>query len=218
MPVIDDTRTRLIDAAGQVFAEKGFRAANVREICQLARANVAAVNYHFGDKEQLYLESVRSAYQSCAANVPLPQWPNGTPPAQKLRDFVQTLLRRVLSEREPAWHMQLWMRELAQPTSACAEWVREYVRPMAQLLGGVLREILPSTDPKQITLIAFSIVGQCLHYRLSRPVVALLVGEQEHSTYTIERLTEHITNFSLAALGLSPPLGTKGVSHEVDRA
>src|SRR5688572_30118103 len=112
MVVADDTRTRLIDAAGEIFAEKGFRAANVREICRQAGANVAAVNYHFGDKEQLYLETVRDAYQSCAASVPLPQWPPDTPPAVKLRDFVWTLLSRVLADREPAWHMQLWMREL----------------------------------------------------------------------------------------------------------
>lgn len=210
MAEADDTRTRLIDAAGQVFADKGFRSANVREICQKAGANVAAVNYHFGDKERLYLDAVRSAYQTCAANVPLPTWASGTPPADKLRDFVRTLLSRVLAEREPAWHMQLWMRELAQPTSACAEWVREYVRPMAQMLGEILQEILPNADPTRITLSAFSVVGQCLHYRLNRPVIALLVGAEEHGKYTVELLTEHITRFTLAALGLAPPLSKKG--------
>lgn len=210
MEEVDDTRTRLIDAAGQVFADKGFRSANIREICQKGGANVAAVNYHFGDKERLYLEAVRSAYQTCAAHVPLPSWPPGVPPAEKLRDFVRTLLSRVLAEREPAWHMQLWMRELAQPTSACAEWVREYVRPMAELLGDILREILPEADPTLITFCAFSVVGQCLHYRLNRPVIALLVGDQEHRRYTVELLTEHITRFTLAALGLAPPLTAKG--------
>ena len=49
-----ETRRRLLDAAGEVFAEKGFAKATVREICQKAEANIAAVNYHFGDKEKLY--------------------------------------------------------------------------------------------------------------------------------------------------------------------
>ena len=48
-----NTRQRVLEAAGEVFAERGFRAATVREICQRAKANLAAVNYHFGDKERL---------------------------------------------------------------------------------------------------------------------------------------------------------------------
>jgi AcrR family transcriptional regulator len=204
----DDTRSRLIDAAGQVFAEKGFRAANVREICQLARANVAAVNYHFGDKDQLYRETVRTAYRTCADRTPLPTWLPGTPPATKLRDFIRTLLTRVTVDREPAWHIQLWMRELAQPTDACAEWVGEFIRPMAEMLGGILGEILPPTAPMTDNILtAFSIVGQCLHYRLNRPVIVQLVGEEEYRKYTVEHLTEHISRFSLAALGLAAPLG-----------
>ena len=68
----ESTRRRLLEAAEVIFAEKGFKHANVREICQQAGANVAAVNYHFGGKEQLYIETVRHAYQSLSKGAQLP--------------------------------------------------------------------------------------------------------------------------------------------------
>jgi AcrR family transcriptional regulator len=60
----DDTQQRLLEAAGQVFAERGYEAATVREICQRADVNIAAVNYYFRDKERLYIEAVKSACRS----------------------------------------------------------------------------------------------------------------------------------------------------------
>ena len=59
----DLTKARLLEAAGEEFAEKGFELARVRAICERAGANLAAINYHFGDKEQLYVEVLREAHR-----------------------------------------------------------------------------------------------------------------------------------------------------------
>src|SRR5947209_3396397 len=80
-----DTRQRVLEAAGAIFAARGFEAASVRDICDRAGANVSAVNYHFRSKEQLYVEAVRHAYESIAERVPLPAFPPGMPARQRLR-------------------------------------------------------------------------------------------------------------------------------------
>jgi AcrR family transcriptional regulator len=197
----DQTRQQLIDSAGPLFAERGFRATTVREICELAKANQAAINYHFGDKENLYIECVRHAGESCLARIPMPTWPEETPAPQKLRDFIRMFLNRVAVDHEPAWQGQLIMREMVLPTKACAEFVKEYVRPNFGVLKGILDELLPPhVDVRTRQLIGFSIVGQILHYRSARPVLIMLVGQEAFQSFDVDTLTDHITKFSLAAI------------------
>ncbi len=204
----DATQGRVLEAAGQVFADKGFEGATVREICQRAGVNIAAVNYYFRDKERLYIEAVKSACHDPAGHFPLPAWPEGTPGLVKLRDFIQTMVRRMVDNHRTQWHRQLFLREMAQPTAACAELVREGIRPMAEVLSGILGELMPDVPQAKRWLIGFSIVGQCLFYRLAQPIVTMLVGEEEHRRYDATLLAEHITQFTLAALGQEKPLMT----------
>jgi len=50
-----DTKERLLRAASKVFAQRGYREATIAEICHKAGSNVAAVNYHFGGKDAVYI-------------------------------------------------------------------------------------------------------------------------------------------------------------------
>lgn len=128
---LDDTKSRIIEAAGQIFGQKGFEGATIREICQLAQANVAAVNYHFGDKQRLYFEQPRACDLWRAEQVPLPAWTADTPASVKLRDFIETTLARMMNEKGArTWHVQVirFARFLCL-TGACQELVRDYIRP-----------------------------------------------------------------------------------------
>jgi TetR/AcrR family transcriptional regulator, regulator of cefoperazone and chloramphenicol sensitivity len=197
----DTTRLRIIEAAGEVFANKGFQAATVREICQSAGANIAAVNYYFGDKQRLYIETVKQAQRWRIERAALPQWSLDTPAADKLAGFVRTFILRIRSGPGDTWHTRLMMRELQQPAEACAAVVEESIRPQFEMLVSILRELLPTGTPEEkLHLTAFSVVGQCLFYHLADPVVRMLAGPEEYAGYDVDKLARHVTQFVLAAL------------------
>ncbi|HUQ68237.1 MAG TPA: CerR family C-terminal domain-containing protein [Planctomycetaceae bacterium] len=205
----EDTRNRLIQSAGTIFAEKGYEAASVREICQAAEANIAAVHYHFGEKRQLYVAAVREAQCCQAEAIPFPEWPADMPADERLRQFIRTMFERMLDADRPKWHLQLMLRELAHPTEACEAVVNDYIRPMADNLRSILRDLLPAdlSEPERWR-IGFSIVGQVLFYYLNQPIIRLLIGPDAHASLTVDDLANHVARFSLAALGYAPPMVT----------
>src|SRR5712672_3065728 len=92
-----ETRQRLLEAAGEVFAEHGFRNATIREICEKAKANIAAVNYHFGDKEELYA-AVFDYARTCAVAQFTDLTSPGTPVEERLHTFIRAVLKRFFDE------------------------------------------------------------------------------------------------------------------------
>lgn len=199
----DTTRARILDAAGAIFAEHGFEKATIREICARAEVNLASVNYHFGDKQKLYVETIRYAHQDAVEQAPLPEWPTATPAAQKLRDLVHNMIQRMLVVKRMPWQTQLMMREFTQPTGVCQQFADEYIKPHFALMLEVIGELVPEATPLfRRRQIAFSLIGQCTFYRFHGPVIGLLVPAQElQECFSTEQLADHISQFMLAALG-----------------
>lgn len=200
----DETRQRILDTAEVIFAEIGFEPTTVRAICERAGVkNIGAINYYFRGKENLYAETVKNALQCCSEGLPFPNWAPDTSAVQKLRDFIRVMMSRFLrAPRVSA--MQLMMREFSQPSPACHEAVLQHIQPMAQLLHDILMELLPDTPAEKRWLIGFSIVGQCIYYRQNRAVGEILMGEA-FAQLNVDRLSDHVTSFTLAALGFAPP-------------
>jgi TetR/AcrR family transcriptional regulator, regulator of cefoperazone and chloramphenicol sensitivity len=197
-----ETRERLITAAARLFAEQGFERVTVREICRAAGANVAAVNYHFGDKLGLYTAVVKSAIAEMrTARDTVIGAAERTRPEDKLRTYIRAYIERVLAADRDAWVHRLMAREMADPTPALDLIVEQAIEPRVQYLAGIVRELLDcdSADVRIPATVA-SIHGQCLIY-VPTPVSARLSGYRRSVTAAdVDRIATHIADFSLAGI------------------
>lgn len=197
----EDTRLRILNAAGPVFASHGFERATVRRICLAAGVNVAAVGYYFGDKMGLYLEVIRRIRLRREAPYPLPDDQRVAAEERLYRRIFILLSRMLMDQGEPNWEAQLMMREMHQPTAAFEEMVQQYFRPMFEQLNEILASLYPASTPEPVLQqMAFSIVGQCLYHRIGGATVrAMVPAAVREEFFNIDALARHITAVTLAA-------------------
>ena len=203
-----DARHRLLAAAQEVFADFGYEGASVRQICTRAGVNIAGVNYHFGDKERLYIETVKQAH-GCMSPVGKIEYPAGTKATVKLEQFIRGIVPEMHAPASPS-ALKLMMRELAHPGKAAGVVVEEFIRPMAFQLLAIVREILPGASEEKLLMTGFSIISQCLYYRQNRPVSELIFGKERLEAIDSDMVSDHIVEFVFRALNLVPPTRTEG--------
>jgi AcrR family transcriptional regulator len=201
------TRDRLLEAAGIEFAANGYEGTSIRAICRRAGAsNLAAVRYYFGGKAQLYVQAVLEAHRCGGADLSEQEWNSGTP-QERLRRFVSHFFTRVLAiGRKSSWHDDLMLREMIRPTQACRTLVESVIKPRFRRLRAIFQELAPWADARRLNALCFSVIGQCLFYRTTRPVTVRLVGRQALGALDHDFLTDHVTRIALAAIGHAPPL------------
>jgi len=196
----EGTRQRLLDAAADVFAAGGYRRATIAEICRRAGANIAAVHYHFGDKQGLYAAVFDYALQRATT-----EEANGGPetagtPEERLRVQVTSFVRRLLDPRRPAWIARLMAHELIEPSEVLDRLVRNRMRANHEQIADAVRDLLgPEATPETVRLCTLSVISQCVFYRHSAAVVTRLYPDLVPSR-EIDRIAEHVTCFSLAAI------------------
>jgi TetR/AcrR family transcriptional regulator, regulator of cefoperazone and chloramphenicol sensitivity len=195
----DPTRDKLLDVAGRIFADRGYRATTIREIASAAGANVAAVNYHFGDKLGLYTEAVQQSMHAAELDAMKNALNQHAPPQDILRDVVRVRLRGICRQDRPDWYFRILAHELAEPTPALRQLINKVGRPifqrMLELIGGMIG--LPADDDKT-RLCAVSVMGQILVYIFARPLLAGVWPELKMTPEQIDRIADHVADFSLA--------------------
>lgn len=202
---VSETKKRILDAAYKVFAQSGFQHTTVREICALAGVNVAAINYHFGDKKGLYLATLKHFQAAVTLKYPLnSETTKSYRPEKRLELFVWQFVSRAhgCPEGESPRFWQLMVRELMEPTEGLDVIIEEMIRPMYTLLSSIVLEILGknATEPT-VRLCCASVIGQCLFFFYAQPVIKRLFPGRKLSTEAKMKLAAgHILRFSLNAI------------------
>ena len=197
----ENTRDKILNAAGEVFAEQGFEGATVRAITERAGVNLAAVNYHFRDKAELYTLvvldacSARAAWRDAMAEAP-------DSPEERLRSLIYHFLQYLLDPDRPPWKRRLMAREMANPTGALDELVEKHIRPLRnEFLIPTLRELTGDKfNRRQLGLICISVMGQCHYFLQGQPIIERLNPDFKIGKAEIAEIAEHITRFSLAGI------------------
>jgi len=198
------TRERLLQAALEVFAEHGYRAATIREICGRAEANVAAVHYHFGDKRKLY-EAIYGHLFETLQERRTAFLPPDAAPEVRLRVHIRTLFEEIFccegnSDRQ-AQLSKLYLNEMVRPTEALDRIVSEHFEPDARRLYEIIAALLDTTPTDPITIdCAASVIGQILYYHHALPIISRLHPERPSVAERLDAIIEQVWLFSLGGI------------------
>ncbi|NQU10292.1 CerR family C-terminal domain-containing protein [bacterium] len=197
-----ETRKRILESACAVFVEKGFHDATIAEICRGAQTNTASVNYHFRDKESLYVEVWKHCARQAADLYPVDGGvPPGASAADRLRGHIGALLKRMTDTGRLGHFHRLHMKEMTNPTGLIDEVIKEIRQPYREQVRKVLRELLgPQATTRAVDLVEMSVIGQCIKARFG-PEPKFLGPPPALTAAQVEQLVDHITRFSLAGLG-----------------
>lgn len=195
-----ETRQRILDTACRLFAEKGYRGTTVALICREAGANIAAVNYHFGSKENLYQRAWRHAHDRLLAQVP----PDGgvasdESPQQRLRGTIRAGLQRAMLG--DAIEFRIIRNEMANPTGLLRQVIDDAIRPIRSAMQRILRELLgPQATNMDVELCEVCVVAPFMHITHRRQ------AEKHHGLAPVfredmlEAMVEHFAAFALAGI------------------
>ena len=197
------TKERLLTAATKVFADRGFKETTVREICALAGANLAAVNYHFGGKDKLYRAVLGDFLSSAFSRFPMDVGVGpDSPPEDRLKAYIRGFLYRVLGDGDPLYEKlgKLLMAEILEPSEHFDTMSERYIGPTYEALLHIVRELLPGAGADIVHKCAGSVVGQCLLFDHAKGIIQRMCPELALEANSLDRVADFIAEFSLGGI------------------
>jgi len=203
------TRLRLLETAGQVFAEKGVAGATGKEICGRARANVAAINYHFRDMDGLYAAVLKEAAKRLPSTGSIRAvLARENDPQAMLTAVIDMVVRAFTSPASSSWVMQVVGRETLNPSPAFVVLQKRKIRPRMLVLRRVVAEImkLPPRHPA-VERSCVSVLAPCWLLLLGhRSQLKLAFPRFGYAPEDTGAITQHLVRFTLGGLAATAAL------------
>jgi AcrR family transcriptional regulator len=194
-----------VRSAVLLFAEKGYAATSVRQVAAAAGVNLAAASYHFGGKAGLYEAALRQAFLPMGDLGPEAAGPPRSRDEARagVRGFVREFMRALLPVGADHGAGRLLAREMTDPSPALRRLLESFVLPRNQRLRELVRRAEPGLRGERLQLAVSSIFGQCVFYQMARPAALRLLGARRLTPQLVDRLADHVSDFSLGALSSS---------------
>ncbi len=205
-----ETKTALILAAGELFAKHGIEGVGIRTIAEKAKVNIAAVNYHFGGKENLYAAALWYAAQ-CGETDPLgaPQEDDRFHTREGLASMLVELIRAkfesYFASDTPRWCAKLLMRSMLAPSSALNAVVDRTFRPQHERTKAILRQAKPDLSEREAEVRALDITARISIYITARVPILMVLEREDFDPEYLEEAAHHIITTTLMALNLPVP-------------
>nr|WP_320116152.1 CerR family C-terminal domain-containing protein [uncultured Desulfuromonas sp.] len=197
-------KQRIEQAALKLFAEKGFKATTIREICNKSGVSVALIHYHYKNKNGLYETLLDQVIGDAFDQYPLEDYLKpGMSAEQRLRQMIRLLLHRLIGGdglgRDRS-RVRVMARELTAPSPAFEKLFQRHIQPMILTMVDIVREFVGPRQPAELIRIATSVAGQCLYPFIAHEVMSRSGFSLGNDHEQIERHAEHIYQFSLHGL------------------
>lgn len=156
------TRARLLEAAGQLFSRQGFAETTSKAVAQLAAADLASINYHFGSRNGLYQAVLLEAHRQLLDLDDLQRIAGSALSAeQRLYELLAGLVQR--AQQPEAWAPRVLARELLAPSSHLQVLMEEAIPPKMMAVAQILSEIsgIPATEPALLHCL-LSVAAPCM--------------------------------------------------------
>ncbi|MFH1371753.1 MAG: TetR/AcrR family transcriptional regulator [Planctomycetota bacterium] len=199
----EESQKRLLDAAEELYAQKGLDATSIRDITTKAERNLASVNYFFGNKQELYEElfrrRLREMRDTRLAGIKTAMSGRSKPTLEKLiRAYAVAFLEPFKDPQRSRRFMKLFARELVEQRLPKNMFLEEMAAPVMTAFEEAVIAICPNIDKRDVQKSIHSIVGQLVHVM---HIKTMFEGEQGAiATFDIDETIEHIVKFSAAGI------------------
>ena len=221
----EESRARILDAAGRLFADRSFDGVSVREIAREAGVNGAAINYHFGSKEALYhgvlLQLIadteplfRPIVERLIAGLATA---DGDPEklSRVAAAMIRDLMRGILGHASLRWQMPIMLREFHHPSSEFAMLVQDRINPVHDVVALLISAATgyEKRAPETLLLTA-NMIAQCMAFGATKGLILARLNWEDYTPERINLIIRTMVPRMLAMIDLpesDPFVGEEGV-------